>query len=158
MMKYMMLYYDALEEYGPLSDDQFGHLVRAALRFAKTGEEPKLRVPESILWPGLRMRILRDAEKYRTTCEKRTEAAHKRWNQQNNADGAMQKDANASNGMQYKSESKIKKESESNIKSEGKAQPRYSVPAQNYTQRDYSGETKAAMERMMQDTWGDEDG
>lgn len=157
-MIYIMLYHDALVEYSPLSDEQFGRLIRAALQFAKTGTETELSAPESILWPGLKMRILRDAEKYQKICDKRTEAAKKRWNHELDTNAAMQMDTNASNSMQYKSESEGKCKSESNYKSKGKGKQRGDVPAQNYTQRDYSGETKAAMERMMQDTWGEEDG
>lgn len=158
MMIYIMLYHDALVEYSPLSDEQFGRLIRAALQFAKTGTETELSAPESILWPGLKMRILRDAEKYQKICDKRADAAKKRWNQENDTTTTMQMDTNASNRKQYKSESEGKCKSENNYKSKGKGQRRQTVPAQEYSQRDYSGETKAAMERMMQDTWGDEEG
>ena len=157
-MIYIMLYHDALEEYSSLTDEQFGRLFRAALLFAKTGTETELSEPESILWPGLKMRILRDAEKYQKICDKRAEAAKKRWNQEHDTSAAMQMDTNASNRMQYKSESEGKCKSENNYKSNGKGQQRQTVPAQEYSQRDYSGETEAAMDRMMLDTWGQEDG
>ena len=94
----MMLYYDALEEYMELTDEQFGRLIRAGLVYGKDGEETELPIPERYLYPGLKLKITRDKEKYQAVCEKRAEAARKRWNQQTDGEPeVMQMDANNAN-------------------------------------------------------------
>lgn len=80
MMTGFMLPYDALEEYEGLTDEQFGRLIRAGLRFARDGEETELNAPESYLYPGLKLKIARDKEKYQEKCRKNAENIRQRWN------------------------------------------------------------------------------
>jgi hypothetical protein len=98
----MMLYFDALEEYKELTDEQFGRLIRAGLLYGKTGEDTQLKVPEKYLYPGLKLKISRDRDKYEAICEKRAEAARRRWNQQPEEETTgMQMDANGCKPCQY---------------------------------------------------------
>ena len=83
MMTWIMLYYDALEDYKLLSDEQFGKLIREALRFAQDGTETELSAPEAYLWPGLRNRLIRDKESYEEKCRQNAENIRKRWNREN---------------------------------------------------------------------------
>lgn len=137
----MILFFDALEEYKELTDDQFGRLIRAGLIYGASGEDTELPAPEKYLYPGLRLRISRDQEKYRDTCEKRAEAARKRWEKQKDAEtDGMQMDAN---GYQYKNKNKDKEKDKYKDKEKSK------VSAQQYTQRDYSGEQEEAVRRML---------
>lgn len=141
----MMLYYDALEEYRELTDEQFGRLIRAGLVYGKDGEETELPIPERYLYPGLKLKITRDKEKYQAVCEKRAEAARKRWNQQTDGEPEeMQMDANGCKQCQYQEKEKEKKKYQYQEKEKGK------LPAQQYTQRDYSGEQEEAVQRMLQ--------
>ena len=228
MMKWIMLYYDALEECKLLTDEQFGRLVREALHFAKTGQETELSAPEAYLWPGLKNRLIRDKESYEDKCRKNAENINKRWEQQREPeaepeepepenpepppDGYERIRPNTNVYESYeekeevKEESKIESEkneknyykikSESEIKSENNARRKlraegYSdgeidgalsripegsqirslraylkkaideerrekrigkrVPAQEYSQRDYSGEQERAFQRMMEE-------
>lgn len=80
MMTGFLLRLDSLEEYSVLDDQQFGRLIRAALQFAIDGTEPVLSSPESYLWPGMRLKILHDAEQYRRKCEQNAENARRGWN------------------------------------------------------------------------------
>ena len=212
-MTWLMLYYDALEDYALLTDDQFGRLIRAALHFAKTGEEKELNAPESYIWPVLRNRLIRDKERYEEKCRKNAENINKRWEQQREPGNSkppggyerIRTDTNVYDSYEekVKVESERENEIEYQIKSEATARVKLNakgytdseidralsripggehirnltaylkkaideerrekiigkpVPAQNYTQRDYSGETDAAMDRMMLDTWGQEAG
>ena len=208
MMTWIMLYYDALEDYKLLSDEQFGRLVREALRFAKTGEETKLPEPESYLWPGLRNRLLRDKESYMEKCRKNAENINKRWEQQRETGQAKEHPdayesirSNTNEYERYEEKEEVKEESEekeknkveseSEVKSEENARrmlraegyadgemdralsrvrdresirslraylkkaiddERMSkrVPAQDYPQRDYSGEDEEARQRMIE--------
>lgn len=140
----MMLYYDALEEYRELTDEQFGRLIRAGLVYGKDGEETELPIPERYLYPGLKLKITRDKEKYQAVCEKRAEAARKRWNQQTDGEPeVMQMDANGCKQCQYQEKEKEKKKYQYQEKEKGK------LPAQQYTQRDYTGEEEEAIHRMI---------
>lgn len=139
----MILFFDALEEYRELTDEQFGRLIRAGLNYGATGKETELPAPEKYLYPGLRLRISRDQEKYRETCEKRAEAARKRWEKQKDAETeGMQMDAK---GSQYKDKYQTQYEEKDKYQTQTKGK----VNAQQYTQRDYSGEQEKAMQRML---------
>lgn len=141
----MILFFDALEEYRELTDDQFGRLIRAGLIYGATGSDTELPAPEKYLYPGLRLRISRDQEKYRDTCEKRAEAARKRWEKQKDEDSeGMQLHAN---GSQYKDKDKDKNKEKNKYQSQ--YQYKGKLPAQQFTQRDYSGEDAEVMQRML---------
>ena len=149
----MMLYYDALEEYRELTDEQFGRLIRAGLVYGRDGEETELPIPERYLYPGLKLKITRDKEKYQAVCEKRAEAARKRWNQQPDGEQeGMQMDANGCKQCQYQEKEKEKKKYQYQEKEKGK------LPAQQYTQRDYTGEEEEAIQRMINKTRGEKGG
>ena len=91
--KSFMLYLDAIEQWDMLTDEQAGVLIKALLRYSKTGE--RLETSDGMLkmaFSFITAQIDRDGEKWEKTCEKRRDAAYKKWN---NA-----KDANAYNSMQ----------------------------------------------------------
>ena len=144
----MILFFDALEEYRELTDEQFGRLIRAGLIYGASGDDTELPAPEKYLYPGLRLKISRDQEKYRAVCEKRAEAARKRWNQQQDEEtDGMQLHANGCNECQEKQKEKEKQKNKYQYQEKQKAQR--GVSAQQYTQRDYSGEQEEAMQRML---------
>lgn len=74
---YLKLFVDCLDKYQKLNDSEFGRLVRAALRYKATGEEPVDLGREALLWDGMRLDIDRDAERYSETVSKRAEAGKK---------------------------------------------------------------------------------
>lgn len=63
----MMLYFDVI---GPLAkhleDDEFGELIRCAMDYSMTGEEPDIDVfsPVSMAWDILMPHLDRDTERY----------------------------------------------------------------------------------------------
>lgn len=144
----MILFFDALEEYRELTDEQFGRLIRAGLNFGSTGEEIELPAPEKYLYPGLRLKISRDQEKYRSVCEKRAEAARKRWNQQQDEEtDGMQLHTNGCNECQEKQKEKEKEKNKYQYQEKEKGSRKNG--AQDYSQRDYTGEDEEAMQRMI---------
>ena len=155
MISGMMLYYDALEEYGELTDEQFGRLIRAGLVYGRDDVETQLPVPEKYLYPGLKLKIARDKEKYLSVCEKRAEAARKRWDkQQTGEQDEMQLDANGCKQCQEKEKyqsqekEKEKKKYQYQEKEKEKARPRSSAHYDG--ERDYSGEDEEARQRMIE--------
>lgn len=68
-MKYIMLFYSALDEYSKLSDEQFGRLIRAGLRYARDGTEAELKGPEKYMFPVLQSKIDQAKQTYREKCE-----------------------------------------------------------------------------------------
>ena len=61
---YIKLYFDALEMGEALTDGEFGRLIRGALMYARDGEAPDLSGNERILFPALKLQILRDKAAY----------------------------------------------------------------------------------------------
>ena len=134
MMTWIMLFYDALEDYKLLSNEQFGRLIRAALLFAQDGTEPTFTGPEAYLWPGLKNRLLRDKESYAEKCQKNAENIRKRWNrkgknpEQDGEPPPDQYDGIRSNTNVYESyqnkdkdKDEVKDKDESEVKSESNA-------------------------------------
>lgn len=79
-----MLYLDAIEQWDMLTDEQAGVLIKALLRYSKTGE--KLETADGMLrmaFSFMTAQIDRDGAKWEKTCEKRREAVKKRWNKDN---------------------------------------------------------------------------
>ena len=74
---YLKLFVDCLEKYQKLNDTEFGRLVRSALRYKATGEEPVDLGRESLLWDGMRLDIDRDNERYSDVVNARSEAGKK---------------------------------------------------------------------------------
>ncbi len=71
---YLKLFVDGLERYRQLTDEEFGRLVRAALRYKKNGEAPGNLGREGLLWDGLKLEIDRDNESYEHIVEHRRSA------------------------------------------------------------------------------------
>lgn len=82
MMTGFLLPYDSLEEHSELTDEQYGRIIRAALRYARDGTEPELPLPERYLWPGLRQKVNYDRNQYAKKCAQNTENINKRWERQ----------------------------------------------------------------------------
>lgn len=82
MMTGFLLRYDSLEEHSCLTDEQYGRIIRAVLRYARDGTEPELPEPERFLWPGLRQKVLYDRAQYEKKCAQNTENINKRWERQ----------------------------------------------------------------------------
>ena len=82
MMTGFLLPYDSLEEHKELTDEQYGRIIRATLRYAIDGTEPELPVPEKYLWPGLRQKVIRDQNQYAKKCAQNAENINKRWERQ----------------------------------------------------------------------------
>ena len=82
MMTGFLLRYDSLEEHSCLTDEQYGRIIRAALRYARDGTEPELPEPERFLWPGLRQKVMYDRAQYEKKCAQNSENIKKRWEQQ----------------------------------------------------------------------------
>ena len=79
--KSFMLYLDAIEQWDMLTDEQAGVLIKALLRYSKTGE--RLETSDGMLkmaFSFITAQIDRDGEKWEKTCEKRRDAINKRWN------------------------------------------------------------------------------
>ena len=139
----MMIYYDALEEYQDLNDEQFGRLLRAGLLFAKDGTETELNPPEKYLYRGLILKIKRDKEKYQATCEKRAEAARKRWNSLpgENAEEpeGMQMHANACKQCQKKEKEKEQYQYQQQHQQQYQEQVRAELIRDGYTETEIDG-------------------
>ena len=78
--KSMMLYYDAISQWDMMTDEQAGALIKALLRYGKTGE--RLETDDGMVamaFSFMAAQIDRDGEKWDRTCEKRRAAVNKRW-------------------------------------------------------------------------------
>ena len=89
--KSIMLYLDALEQWDMLTDEQAGVLIKALLRYSKTGEQ--LESTDGMVkmaFSFMSAQIDRDGAKWERTCEKRREAIKKRWGLNTNEYNSIQ--------------------------------------------------------------------
>jgi hypothetical protein len=75
--KYVKIFCDALVECRRLKDAEFGRLIRAALEYKQSGEEPELTGNEAFLWDGVKMNIDRATEAYQKKVEANRENGQK---------------------------------------------------------------------------------
>ncbi len=66
---YVCLYNDYGINLGALSDEEFGRLTRAMIRYNTTGDAPEFTGNERFVWPLIRSQIDRDRKAYEKKCE-----------------------------------------------------------------------------------------
>ena len=92
------------ESYVPLfetaTDEQVGKLVKAMLKYQKTGEHDIDDPMMSAVFAMIREGIDEDNEAYEETCKRRKDAANKRWGNDTSESDSMQEHASACNSMQ----------------------------------------------------------
>ncbi len=69
-MKVLKLYTDFVEDTEELSDAEFGRLMRAVMKYAQTGELPKLNGAERMLWRTAKRNVDMQTEAYARICER----------------------------------------------------------------------------------------
>lgn len=105
------------EELLKLPENLRGKINDAIQRFAVYGEEPEDDYLKYTMYAVIRSQIIRDREKYESTCEERRKAAMTRWHANDaNAYDCNQMDANDANKIN-KERNKSSKEKESKKKS-----------------------------------------
>ncbi len=86
------------EELLKLPENLRGKINDAIQRFAVYGEEPEDDYLKYTMYAVIRSQIIRDREKYESTCEERRKAAMTRWHTNDaNAYNSIQEDANDAN-------------------------------------------------------------
>lgn len=78
------MYLDYEEQFNLLTDEQVGQLMRAVIKYEKTGEVPEiLDGMVKMSFSFIKVQLDRDREKYTIQCKKNKESARKRWNAKN---------------------------------------------------------------------------
>lgn len=112
----LLLYYDYVEQFELLNDEQFRKLIYAMIDFDKNEKEPKLDKITKMAFVPIKRKLIEDKKKWVETCETNSENAKKRWNK-NNATvcESMPKDAKyADIDKEIDKEIEIEKERECN--------------------------------------------
>lgn len=78
-MKVLKIFTDFEEDIAELSDAEAGRLMRAMLRYARTGEEPILSGSERVLWKTSKRNIDKQQEAYMRICEQNRKNVTKRY-------------------------------------------------------------------------------
>lgn len=106
MKKSFILYTENIEAIDAMSNEDAGILIKVIFAYVATGEAPVGMLPPSTkpIFALIKSQIDRNQEAYEAQCEKRKEAAAKRW---------MQKDASASNSIQQPYDSEDDNEDDS---------------------------------------------
>lgn len=79
-----LMYLDYEEQFNLLTDKQIGQLMRAVIKYEKTGEEPEISDGMvKMSFSFIKTQLDRDREKYTVQCKKNKENARKRWNAKN---------------------------------------------------------------------------
>lgn len=70
-----LIYIDYEEQFDLLTDEQLGQLMRAIVKYEKTGEIIKLDSATKMAFSFIKAQLDRDREKYNERCEKNRENA-----------------------------------------------------------------------------------
>lgn len=81
-MAYFPAYFSYARTLEGLTDEQFGHVMRAAIQYAEHGTIPELNVLEKMGFAFIKEDIDRANERYQKVCESNKRNAQKRWNTQ----------------------------------------------------------------------------
>lgn len=76
---YICLHLDYAENFAPLTDAEVGRLIRALLRYGKTGEVPKLNKVLMQTFIPIKKQMDIEAKHYDKVCKVNTENIKKRW-------------------------------------------------------------------------------
>ena len=71
------MYLDYEEQFNIMTDEQIGQLMRAIIKYEKTGEVPNLDGMLKMAFSFIKTQLDRDREKYQARCEKNRENAKK---------------------------------------------------------------------------------
>lgn len=71
------MYLDYEEQFNIMTDEQIGQLMRAIIKYEKTGEVPNLDGMLKMAFSFIKTQLDRDREKYEARCEKNRENAKK---------------------------------------------------------------------------------
>lgn len=112
----LLLYYDYIEQFECLTDEQLRKLIYAMIEFDKNEKEIELDKVTKMAFIPIRKRLKLDKENWIHTCKTNSENAKKRWNNENaTVCDRMPKDANyADIEIDIEKEKEIEKERESN--------------------------------------------
>lgn len=72
-----LMYLDYEEQFNIMTDEQIGQLMRAIIKYEKTGEVPSLDGVLKMAFSFIKTQLDRDREKYQARCEKNRENAKK---------------------------------------------------------------------------------
>ena len=83
-----LIYLDYQEQFELLTDEQAGQLIKAIIKYEKTGEIAKLDGMTKMAFSFIKQQLDRDSEKWKEEKQKRSEAGKKgmanRWKNNNN--------------------------------------------------------------------------
>lgn len=79
MKNSLVIYYDILEQLEDFTDEQFGHLLRAVIKFDMTGQEPKFTGEMKVAFKCMKPILIKNKEDYEQKCQKNRENVLKRW-------------------------------------------------------------------------------
>lgn len=72
-----LIYLDYQEQFELLTDEQAGQLIKAIIKYEKTGEITKLEGMTKMAFSFIKTQLDRDREKYNKKCEKNKENGRK---------------------------------------------------------------------------------
>ena len=72
-----LMYLDYEEQFNIMTDEQIGQLMRAIIKYEKTGEVPNLDGMLKMAFSFIKTQLDRDREKYQARCQKNRENAKK---------------------------------------------------------------------------------
>lgn len=72
-----LIYLDYQEQFDLLTDEEAGRLIKAIIKYEKTGEIPKLDGMLKMAFSFIKTQLDRDREKYKKKCEKNKENGKK---------------------------------------------------------------------------------
>lgn len=97
------MYYEILEQTSTLTDEQFGALIRATIKYDRNGDLPKFDDPlVQISFNFVKIIVDKDKQNYEEICEKNKENAQKRWSKNTSKSDAVACDRMRPHATAYK--------------------------------------------------------
>lgn len=75
----LLLYYDYIDQFEMLNDNQFRQLIYAMIEFDKNEKEPELDNITKMAFVPIKRRLKQDKENWKLTCKTNSDNAKKRW-------------------------------------------------------------------------------
>ena len=86
-MEYIPVFFGYRKSFASLTDEQFGHVIRAALAYAEDGALPEVDPLETLAFAVIRGDIDRSKAAYEERCENNRKSIQKRWEKAKSEEG-----------------------------------------------------------------------
>ena len=151
--KSFLIYLDYEEQFDLLTDEQIGQLMRAIIKYEKTGEEPVLDGMIKMAFSFIKKQLDRDREKWTEEKQKRSEAGRKGGISR----AVKQGQALSSKSKQCLSEVSNAKQSQANQADKVEVKDKVDVKVEDIIKKENKKEKKTEIDKLIDENFSDQE-